>query len=109
MKFDDRGRECPDPRPVSVPHGWARPLSLHEEIKRFVRSELSRAAADQEAETFEESDDFEVEDDPEWVSPYEVPEAPLEAIDVKDPDPPLDPGKKTPVESPGASEVPSEG
>lgn len=63
-RFDDQGRQIPDPRPVEVPVEFQRPLSLQEEIKRYVRQELGRRAADAGAESFEESDDFDVGDDP---------------------------------------------
>lgn len=91
--YDEMGREVPDGRPVSVPHNWQRPLSLHEEIKRFVRQELSARAADEGEESFEEADDFEVDEDPDLFSPYELRDAPVEAID-KDADPPVAPEEK---------------
>jgi hypothetical protein len=61
-RYDERGREIPDSRPVEVPL-MRRPLSLQDEIRRFVRQELSARAQDQGFESFEESDDFEVGDD----------------------------------------------
>lgn len=61
--FDDRGRQIPDQRPVEVPLELRRPLSIQEEIKRFVRQELSRRAEASALETFEESDDFELDDE----------------------------------------------
>lgn len=71
----DNRKEIPDPRPVAVPVGYRRPLTLQEEIKRFVRAELSQVAQAHELETFEEADDFDVDEDPELISPYEIPEA----------------------------------
>lgn len=62
--------EIPDPTPVEVP--LFRPLSIHEEMKRFIRSEMSRQAAEAGQESFEEADDFDVGDDDEIVSPYEM-------------------------------------
>lgn len=112
MRFDTFGREIPDPTPMEVPHDWKRPLSLHEEIRRFVRSELSRQAEAQGEESFEEADDFDVDEDPDPLSPYEIPEAPIEALGgVRDEDaaPPLDPKGKAAVESPSAPEGPSKG
>lgn len=107
-KYDSLGREVPDGRPVQVPHNWQRPLSLQEEIKRFVRVQLSQQAADLEAETFEEADDFDVADEePDPLSPYEIPEAPVEALGGvrdEDADPPPPPDKKTPVEAPSEPE-----
>lgn len=80
-KYDYLGREVPDPTPVSVPAGLSRPLSLQEEIKRFMRSEQMRIAAEAEGlETFEEADDFDVDEDPDPLSAYELPEAAPEAF-----------------------------
>lgn len=65
--------EFPDPTPLHVPIGFRRPPSLTEMIQRYVRIELSeQAAAKHQAETFEEADDFLVDDDPELLSPYEI-------------------------------------
>lgn len=63
VRLDESGKEIPDPTPVEWPLGLSRPLSLQDEIKRFVRSELSRAAAADGFESFEEANDFEVDDD----------------------------------------------
>lgn len=60
--LNERGHEVPDQTPVEVPTGLRRPPSIHEEIKRFIRSELSRQAQANEMETFEEADDFEIDD-----------------------------------------------
>lgn len=101
-EYNERGQEIPDPRPVSVPAGFQRPLSLQEEIKRFVRSELSRQAEDAGQESFEEADDFEVDEDPDPLSPYELQDASPEWLGGKkdvDPDPPPDPEKKTAPEA----------
>lgn len=99
-QFDNLGRQIPDPRPVEVPLGYTRPPSLQEEIKRFVRNELSLRAREQGVETFEEADDFDIpEEEDEFVSEYEVQEMAVEAIDV-DADPPPAPkgaGSKEPA------------
>lgn len=96
-RHDELGREVPDPRPVSVPHGWQRPLTLQEEIRRYIRVEMSKQAAQDGEETFEEADDFDVEDEDDLASPYEIPEGLPEVLggvrDV-DADPPPDPKKK---------------
>lgn len=54
--------EHPDPVPFEVP-GMERPLTLREEMRRFVREEISRAAVQTGLPSFEEEDDFEVDDD----------------------------------------------
>lgn len=63
MKFDDQGREIPDPTPVEVPFAARRPESLQDMIRRLVRTDVSKAAEQVGAETFEEANDFEVGDD----------------------------------------------
>ncbi|QCS37360.1 hypothetical protein [Tortoise microvirus 92] len=56
--------EEPDPTPVAVPVGFGHPETLEQKIKRFVRNERYQAAlAAAGAETFEESLDFNVDDD----------------------------------------------
>lgn len=104
--FDSQGRQVPDPRPVEVPAGLGRPLSLHDEIKRFVRMELSRAAQAQALETFEENDDFDVEDEEELpLSDYEVREMAAEPGD-RDADPPPAPnGADRKAPAPASSAV----
>lgn len=70
----ERHYETPDPTPVAMPAGFKRPETLEERIRRLVRSE--RFAAEMEAagfETFDEADDFDVEDDrPDPATPYEL-------------------------------------
>lgn len=72
MRFDDRGREIPDKSVVEVPLKFSRPLTIQEEIKRFVRTEMSRQAAEGGFETFEEAEDFDVDEDEDFRSPYEL-------------------------------------
>lgn len=74
MSLDKKGREVPDPRPVEWPANLKRPLTLQEEIQRFVRVEMSQRAAEHGMESFEEADDFDVGDEDEWQSPYEMTE-----------------------------------
>lgn len=62
MKYDKDGKELPDSRPVEVPLHFRRPPSLHDDMKRFIRSELSRQAEESGAESFEDANDFDVLD-----------------------------------------------
>lgn len=73
-KLSERGREIPDPTPVAMPIGFKRPEALVDQIRRFVRRELSESAAGHGYETFEESDDFDIEDDDDYdpQSPWEL-------------------------------------
>lgn len=84
MALDKHGHEVPDPTPVEVPLHLRRPASIQDDIKRMVREELSRAAADAGEETFEEADDFSVDDDPDPFSQYELSAMQEEAAMVPD-------------------------
>lgn len=91
MKYDQYGRELPDPTPVEVPLAFSRPPTIQEMIKQYIRRELSNQAQDQGAETFEEADDFDVDEDSDPLSLYEIQEML--------PDPPK---KEAPQEKPPA-------
>lgn len=65
--------ETPDPTPIEVPSGFKVPETMQEMIQRLVKQEDFRKALEQEgAETFEEAEDFDIDDDM-WdpQSPYE--------------------------------------
>jgi len=51
--------------PIEVPAGQ-RPLTMAEMVKRYIREEVSKAAAAEDFDTFDESDDFD-EEDPETI------------------------------------------
>lgn len=72
--FDERGREIPDPTPVAMPAGVGQPEPLHVTIKRMIRNEMSQFADSQGQETFEEANDFDVDDEDEMRSNYEFDE-----------------------------------
>lgn len=76
-KFDDKGREIPDPTPVQVPLGFHKPEPLEKTIARMMRA-ANEEAMRQGAETFEEADDFDIPDDPlDPASPFEMEFDPL--------------------------------
>lgn len=85
--LDDRGRELPNPVPLSFDAGLRRPLTLQEQIQRVLKVELSRQAQVQGYETFEESMDFDVEDpfESEALSRYEVAEDEIPVMVDEDP------------------------
>lgn len=56
--FDENWGEVGDPTPVEVPLNFRPPPTIQEQIKRFVRTELSRQAAEKGHETFDEANDF---------------------------------------------------
>lgn len=70
----ETGRERPDQTPHTLAvDGLRRPESLDDMVRRLVRHEMfQRAAAQAGHETFEEADDFDVDDDPDLKSPYEL-------------------------------------
>lgn len=70
--LDEQGREIPDPTPMAVPAGFKVPETLDEQIRRLIRGAISTHADAQGAETFEESEDFDIDDDMfDPSSPYE--------------------------------------
>lgn len=75
--------------------------SRDDRIRQLIRHEMFRQAAGQEqAETFEEADDFEMDDGDGWVSPYE-----------DDFDPDFDrapPAKPAPAPEPSPAPAPSQ-
>lgn len=63
--------EVLDPNPVAVTIDA--PESVEEKVKRLIRQDrLLRMAEAEEYETFEEADDFDLDDDEELRSPYEI-------------------------------------
>lgn len=72
MAQNERGWEIPDPTPVEVPLHWKRPPTLQDTIRQFIRTEMSQQAQDQGAESFEEADDFEMDEEPDPLSAYEM-------------------------------------
>lgn len=66
------GQEVPDPTIIDPPLGYIQQPDLMELMRRMIRTELTQVAENSEFETFEEADDFEVDDDPvDYSSPYE--------------------------------------
>lgn len=63
IQFDSRGREIPDPRPLELSPGAVKPESIQSMIQRLVRLQLSQHAVAQGEESFEEANDFDIEDE----------------------------------------------
>lgn len=61
--FDQNGHEILDPTPVAIPLGYERPESLEQKMMRFIRHQLSSAAQGQGMESFDEANDFDIDDD----------------------------------------------
>lgn len=69
--LDDLGREIPDPRPMQPPIGYKKQPSLFEMVRTATAAALLARAREQ-PESFEESDDFDIPDDPlDPSSPWE--------------------------------------
>lgn len=72
-----------DDTPVEIPTRLRLPQSRTDQIRQYIREEMSRAAADQGHESFEDADDFDLDDEEDMpLSPYEIrmlePPAPLQ-------------------------------
>lgn len=107
MKYpntSDSDYEVPDNTPVAIPTRLRLPQTRTEQMRAFIRSEMSRMADDQGHETFEEADDLEPDDDePMPYSAYELhnlepavtePPNPLkDGVKAEGP-PPVDPAAK---------------
>ncbi len=99
-------REHPDPIPLEMPIGYGGPPSMRELVQEYVEQTLSRQAQSEGLGTFEEEDDFDVDDDEMLdLSGYEVheyemvpegPEGEPVADDPAPPDNPPDPGEEPP-------------
>lgn len=81
---DALGRELLDPVPVAPPVGWFKQPSMFDQVRDMVRGEHLRMYAEaQGAETFDEANDFDVEDDLHPVSPYEAEFEPLQDLQAR--------------------------
>lgn len=70
--YDENGREMCNPVPMEISPVHTRPLTLQDQIKRLLKKELSLQAQAQGKETFQEANDFKVDDDvEEFKSNYE--------------------------------------
>lgn len=113
-QYDVHGREVADQSRMELPSGWERPETLAEQIRRMVRTEFSRHAEAAGFESFEQADDFEVDEDGgEFVSPYEMremsPEGPVETLDGEQARGVAPPPEKRPTEAPEPVSGHSEG
>nr|QJB20545.1 MAG: hypothetical protein [Microvirus sp.] len=71
--LDERGAEVLDDTPIAPPVGYVKQPSMSDYIRDLIRSEkLAQEAAAAGLETFEESEDFDVDDDYDPTTPYEA-------------------------------------
>lgn len=77
----DDGYEVNNPLPLVLDTGLKRPPTLAEQIKRVLRAEIDRSAMDGGMESYEDANDFDVDEEELPVSKYEVmeDEVPIEA------------------------------
>lgn len=72
--FNKSGEYLPDPEPVVLAPAFDRPLTLQEQMARLIRDPNFVRQFDkdgQELESFEEADDFDIDDDYDPQSPWE--------------------------------------
>jgi hypothetical protein len=88
-ELNEQGFEILDDTPVAVPVRLTQP-TMYEYVRKMIREQMSREAELHGQETFAESDDFEVGDDYDPRSPYEIDESVgmfEEQVPQKQPDP----------------------
>lgn len=70
---DQRGHEIPDSRPMEVPSGFKKPELLADTVRRLVRSEQFNQEMERAGyETFDDADDFDVDEELDLSTPYET-------------------------------------
>lgn len=80
-RLDDHGREIPDDTPITI-NVARRKISKFDDVRDFIRSELSNASRNAGAESFDEANDFDIPEDPAMNSPWEY-SADQEAEDLE--------------------------
>lgn len=96
------GFEVPDPKPVEMPTRLKLPQSRADQIRAFVRQEMSEQMHAQGFESFEEADDFDLPEGEDWASPYEVDfDPPPAGLSQADPSPMAEPS--SPAVPPGGN------
>lgn len=69
--LNEKGHEIPDPRPVAVPARFLRPPSRFDEMRALLNA-ARQDALSRQLETPEEADDFDVGEDYDPTSPWEL-------------------------------------
>lgn len=82
--LDSKGHEIPDDSPVAIPVRFNRIPNMMDQMRTLIRAEVSRAAEAEGYETFEEADDFDIGDDYEPNSRYELDEDTLNYDHTRD-------------------------
>lgn len=99
-ELTEDGKEVGDPTPLAPPAHLRRSMTMAEQIQQMVRREISLRAEDAGFESFEEAEDFEVDDDPpDPHTPYEaVFDPPPPVVENEDGKRPVDKGRTKPAE-----------
>lgn len=74
MALDDNGHEVLDPTPLAIPAKFKRSVPQAELIRAMVQREISALAERQGFESWDEANDFDVDDDPFPVSVHQFDE-----------------------------------
>lgn len=61
-RLNDDGAEVLDDKPVALPARFKRADNLRDQVQAFVRQEMSALASSNDYESFDEADDFDVDD-----------------------------------------------
>lgn len=61
--INDKGQELLNPMPKEIPSGLTEPDTLEKRIERLLKVHVSQQAAQQNYESLEEADDFDLEDE----------------------------------------------
>lgn len=69
---NNSGKETISDVPKAAPLKMRRPANHWDDIRALIRQEMSEAASNQGMESFEDADDFDVGDDFDPTSPYEL-------------------------------------
>lgn len=81
LQYDEKGREIHTGQTLPPRPGDMRPPDLAAQIRALIRHELSRSADAEGLESFEEANDFEIEDEePEVLTQYELADMAPESV-----------------------------
>lgn len=72
--LDEKGSEVFDQTRVTMPITFDRPTPLHIRIRQQILAAMRDLSTDNEYDTPEEANDFSLDDEPEFNSPYEMEE-----------------------------------
>lgn len=70
-KQTEDGKEIVDNKPLAIPAGFRRPPTLQEQVARLVERDISARAAAVGEESWEEANDFDIDEDFDPSTPWE--------------------------------------